>query len=365
MDSFYNLPLSPDSVFQWSVLSVSHFMLKLLPSSSLAVMFVVGLTSSVSASVTIDWVTIGNPGNAAQSVANRTHSFGASSDGYGAVANTFRISRNETTLADYAAFLNAKAASDPYNLYNPSIGSDANIAGITRSGSSGSYSYTVTGSGARPITLVSWFDAARYTNWLHNGQGSGDTETGAYTLVGGQTSGTPPARNIGATVWIPSENEWFKAAYYDPTKGTSGGYWHFGNRSDSMTSNDFTVAGAANYRAGDYANTPGNNSYSSSQNYLTDVGAYGTDSWNYYGINDMSGNVHEWHDSPGFSAASRSVRGGSWDNDVVAQRSSTRFSNSPTTEDVIVGFRVASVPEPSTLALAIMLGGGLVCRRKR
>lgn len=339
--------------------------MKLPLASSLALTFAVGIASSASASVTIDWVTIGNPGNAAQSAANRTHSSGTGGDGYGAVAYTYRISRNETTLADYAAFLNAKAAADPYNLYNPAMASDGNIAGIIRSGSSGSYSYTVTGSGDRPVTYVSWFDAARYTNWLHNGQGSGDTETGAYTLVGGQISGTPPARNVGATVWIPSENEWFKAAYYDPTKGTSGGYWLFGNRSDSMTSNDFTVAGAVNYRAGDYANTPGNNSYSSSQNYLTDVGAYGTDSRNYYGINDMSGNVHEWHDSPGFSASTRSIRGGSWDNDVIAQRSSTRFSSNPTTEDVIVGFRVASVPEPGAMALTILLGAGLVCRRKR
>jgi formylglycine-generating enzyme required for sulfatase activity len=328
------------------------------------------LATSVSASVTIDWVTIdwvtvGDPGNAAQSAANRTHSFGTNGDGYGAVADTFRISRNETTLADYAAFLNAKATTDPYNLYNPRMGSDANIAGIARSGSPGSYSYAVTGSGARPITYVSWFDAARYSNWLHNGQGSGDTETGAYTLLGGQISGTPPARNVGAMVWMPSENEWFKAAYYDPTKCTSGGYWLYGNQSDSMTSNDFSVAGAVNYRAGDYANTPGNNTYSSSQNYLTDVGAYGTDSQNYYGINDMSGNVHEWHDSTGPSGSSRTMRGGSWDNSELAQRSSIRFFNDPTFEDVLQGFRVATVPEPSAIALTMLFGAGLVCRRKR
>jgi hypothetical protein len=75
------------------------------------------------AAVNIDWVTIGDAGNVAQSAANRTHSFGSGGDGYGAVADTFRMSRNETTIAQYAAFLNAKATTDPYNLYNPSMGS--------------------------------------------------------------------------------------------------------------------------------------------------------------------------------------------------------------------------------------------------
>ena len=176
--------------------------------STLGLALSVGISASASAAVTIDWVTIGNPGNAAQSAANRTHSFGTGGDGYGAVADTFSMSRNETTIAQYAEFLNAKAATDSYGLWNPSMGSDTAIAGITRSGSDGSYTYSVTGSGLRPLTYVSWFDAARFANWMHNGQLGGDTETGAYTLVGGQTSGTAPAKNVGATVWIPTENEW-------------------------------------------------------------------------------------------------------------------------------------------------------------
>jgi formylglycine-generating enzyme len=127
------------------------------------------------------------------------------------------------------------------------MASNANIAGITRSGSSGSYTYSVIGSGDRPITYVSWFDAARFANWLHNGQPTGaqdasTTEDGAYTL-NGATSGTAPAKNVGATVWIPTENEWFKAAYYDPTHMSgAGGYWLHANQSNSMTSNNFATA---------------------------------------------------------------------------------------------------------------------------
>jgi formylglycine-generating enzyme required for sulfatase activity len=64
--------------------------------------------------------------------------------------------------------------------------------------------------GLRPVTYVSWNDAARFTNWLQNGQGSGSTESGVYNM-----SLTTPTRSGTATVFIASENEWYKAAYYD------------------------------------------------------------------------------------------------------------------------------------------------------
>ena len=37
----------------------------------------------------------------------------------------------------------------------------------------------------KPVVNVSWFDAIRFTNWLTNGQGNGDTESGTYLIVGG------------------------------------------------------------------------------------------------------------------------------------------------------------------------------------
>ena len=70
------------------------------------------------------------------------------------------------------------------------------------------------------MNYVTWYDAIRFANWLHNGQGSGDTETGAYTLLGNATptpsNGPSITRNPGATWFLPSENEWYKAAYHNP-----------------------------------------------------------------------------------------------------------------------------------------------------
>lgn len=323
--------------------------------------------SSASASVVVDWVTIGDPGNLAQSAANRTHAE-SGGDGYGAVDSTYRISRDETTIAQYASFLNAVAATDDYGLYSTVMAEDANIAGIVRGGSDGSYSYSVTGGGDRPIAHVSWWDAARFSNWLHNGQQTGagaalTAENGAYAL-NGAVSGPAPARNVGATVWIPTENEWFKAAYYDPTKGGSGGYWLHANQSDSMPGNGIGVAGAANFFDGDFAVTQ-SETLSSSQNYLTDVGAYGVDSQSYYGINDMAGNLLEWNDLEAGPGSLRGLRGGSWFDLGSDLPSSLSYGAGPADEDIIFGFRVAGVPEPSTMVLTMLFSAALACRRKR
>ena len=127
------------------------------------------LISSATATVTIDYVTVGNAGNAADTT------------GYGAVSYAYQIGKYEVTNAQYGAFLNAAAQTDSYGLYN----SGMSDFGITRGGSSGSYTYSVTTALAnRPVVYVSWFDAARMANWMMNGQGSGSTETGAYTLNG-------------------------------------------------------------------------------------------------------------------------------------------------------------------------------------
>lgn len=183
------------------------------------------------------------------------------------------MEKYEVTISQYATFLNAVAATNPYNLYNASMATDLNVAGISRSGSSGSFSYPVIGNGNRPISYVSWFDAARFANWVNNGATNGaSTETGAYTLNG--VSSGIITKNAGETWWIPSENEWYKAAYYKGG-GTNAGYLDYPTQSDVAPGN--TIGGASNQAnypyAGNYAVTQSTN-YSSTQNYLTDTGAF-------------------------------------------------------------------------------------------
>jgi formylglycine-generating enzyme required for sulfatase activity len=310
--------------------------------------------------VNIETVTVGDAGNAGD-----TRVWEDGTSGYGAVAYEFNIGKYEVTISQYSTFLNSAASvtSDSYivNLWNPSMATDLNIAGISRSGvgTLGSpYSYSVLGSGNRPITYVSWFDAARFANWVNNGATNGaSTETGAYTL-NGATAGII-TKNAGATWWIPSEDEWYKAAYYKGG-GTNAGYWVYPTQSDSAPGNAIGgAANQANYFDVDFAVTQLSN-YSSSQNYLTDAGAFGN-SASAYGTFDQGGNVWEWDDAvlrEFFGPSSRGLRGGDWANIDSALQPYYRLGANPAQETSGFGFRVASVPEPSTYALLLMTGAG-------
>ena len=337
-----------------------------------AVVFSAVFQPASARAVTIDLVPVGNPGNANDP---------ATGNLYGGVAYDYQIGKYDVTIGQYAEFLNAVAKTDTYSLYNTSMGTDQNIRGISRTGSPGSYSYSVIGpdgvvngqSGAnRPITFVSWWDSARFANWLANGQPTGaqnstTTENGAYNLNG--ASGTAPARNVtnpntGATPTyvIPTENEWYKAAYYSPVLNSgSGGYYTYATQSNAAPGNVIgSGANQANYAPGGVSSVTQSASYSGSQNYLTDVGAF-TNSASFYGTFDQSGNVFQWNDLDGLPGSSRGLRGGDWTVQASALSSSFRVEFDPSYEDAITGFRLASpvaVPEPSTWAMG---AGGLAC----
>lgn len=309
-------------------------------------------TTPASALITIDTVPVGNLGNANDTT------------GYGGVAYNYSIGKYEVTLNQYTAFLNAVGTTDTYGLYNTSMGSVAQTMGIARSGSAGSYSYSVIGSGNRPVTFVSWFDAARFVNWLENGQPVGaqnasTTERGAYTLDGA-LSGIIVA-NPGAGYRLPTENEWYKAAYYQPAAqgGDADNYWLYPTRSNTQPNSrngSATDANSANYFYNDSIANGYNGGYAANNsttvptgNALTDAEAFSLAS-GFYGTFDQGGNVREWNDAVS-GTSSRGWRGGSWSDFESNLRASSRGTLAASGEYNYLGFRIAMIPEPTAAAL--------------
>jgi formylglycine-generating enzyme required for sulfatase activity len=271
--------------------------------------------------------------------------------GIGSVANVYRIAKHEVTNSQYAVFLNAVADTDTNDLYNASMGSDPR-GGILRSGSSGSFAYTVKADmGNKPVNFVSVFDSMRFVNWLHNGQPSGTqnastTEDGVYAV----SDGTSETRAVDAQFFIPTENEWYKAAYYQPsaTGGDTDGYWLYPTASNTTP----TVATAN--ATGDVSN-PGTNvanydlgaDWNGQDGNVTTVGSAGVLSESFFGTSDQGGNVWEWTETvaPG---PYRVLRGGSWFfTDLDLQSSAFYGFTLPEDEYDDLGFRVAS-PLPDT-----------------
>lgn len=288
----------------------------------------------------IPFVTISNAGNAADP---------ATGGVYGAVSYDYAISKYDITIQQYVDFLN-DVATQPGSaavaaLYDTDMGKPTRVIEqtIIRTGSGTAadpYAYSVSpdASPNDPVVFVNWNQAARFVNYLHNGATAGaSTETGAYDFTTGLA--TPP-RSPDAKFWIPTENEWYKAAYYDPAKA---GYDKWATQSATLPMKDNPAGGtnSVNYQG---VQPEGNK--------LTPVGAYTyTDSA--YGTFDQAGLVWQWTDTSIGNpevGINKVVRGGSWSYGIAAIDSGTRrdYPTGDTQEmgayrDDDTGFRIATV----------------------
>ncbi len=285
---------------------------------------------------TIDFVNIGNAGNADDAGAGG----GIYSTPYGGVSYGYRMGTYE-------------------------ISQDA----ITKA-TAGGLANVGTGphTGNEPAANMSWFQAAAFVNWLNDQRTPGlkayDIGGNSMTLWASvdawQAGGENLYRHKDAYYFLPSEDEWYKAAYHQ-NSGVNADYWDYATGSNSapiQALTDGTLAGSAVYN-GVEAGVPAD---PADVNLAGGLSAYGTMGQN--------GNVYEWNESANdginnYEFDDRAVRGGGWNYTVGSLRSSIRFFDAPSTSDVDVGFRVASVPEPTSTVLMISAGLLAIARRRR
>jgi formylglycine-generating enzyme required for sulfatase activity len=286
----------------------------------------------------IDFTTIGNTGNAADDT------------GYGSVGDTYRIGTYEVSQG-------------MINIYNAlSGGPSITYTSLASYGGNGP---------DKPAGGVTWNEAARFVNWLNTSNGYSAAykfTTGGFNdniaLWTNGDSGYDPAnpfRNSNAYYFLPSEDEWYKAAYYDPNKSGGAGYWDYATGSDSVPT---AVSSGTTSGTAVFGQAP-----ATGPAIITNAGGLSP-----YGTMAQNGNVGEWHES-GYTAPNdsadefRVARGASWTSNISgASLLATNRGNpstAPTAEFINVGFRVASVPEPSACLLTLLGALGVVLRRRR
>lgn len=312
---------------------------------------VVGLLAGTAVAVNIETVPVGDPGNAGDT----------RYDGYGSVGYTYNIGKYEVTAGQYAEFLNCKGGVDNYRLYNTNMANPWNSTGIIRTGGGtegNPYAYSVAPDYVnRPVRWVSLADACRFANWLHNGGGNGDTETGAYTLTYSDRGGTggTSTRNANWGWAVTSRDEWYKAAYY---KGgsTNAGYWDFPTSSDTKPGQDVSDASGNNANHGGYP-------YPIMPYYVNVVGHF-HNSDSPYGTFDQAGNVWEWNDTA-LPGNWYHARGGSFDSGYGIYLKASTYPRilGPFEQHDDLGFRVVQIPEPATIVMLSLAGLGILRRR--
>ena len=245
----------------------------------------------------------------------------------------YKICAYEINNQQYTDFLNMVAKADPNNLYNTLMTN----SGIQRDSGSGSFTYSVdSGAEDYPVIYVSWYDAARYANWLTNGrptgsQGPTTTENGAYNLASSSLVRNAVNPNTGAppTFWLLNESEWYTSAYL---KSDASALWTYPTQSN-------TAPEASGSNPSNFANFGGVLGGTTPVGFLDQSpGPFGTF--------DQGGNVREWTETIDSNSgkAMRIIRGGSWADPASAMRADESHIADPSLEDDKTGFRIGGAP---------------------
>lgn len=299
-----------------------------------------------------DWVTIGDPGNRAATVAEA----GDINAGYGSVGYTYRMTRTEVTVDQHFAFIEVAR---PFYNFGTLTQDDVwfgHAIGI-RPGTADPYAAPGWGNSASSMSVIT---AARYCNWLHNGMvaEAWAFESGAYDIaslgqIGPDGNANQILRSDGARYWIPNLNEWMKGMYWDPNKDGVGGYWTYPHASDEQPVPGAPGEPGAQTSAG---NIPLNMFGQSTG--PVDVGSY-PDAASPFGLLDGSGGAREWLETRPESFGTRLNAGtaGSGrqpDNDYWLWDNIFLVGGNRNPTSLNTGFRIASLPNPGT---TFVMGG--------
>lgn len=284
----------------------------------------------------IGFQVIGKAGNRAIQV-GEAESFRV---GRGSVGYEYGLSTTEITVAQYYQFVDAYGKVSGYP--NGSLlGRGIALSSSAESG------YVMNAGLAQYSAMLTWTNAARYCNWLHNGRANEAWafESGAYDLRD-MREGTGISRAATAKYWIPNLDEWLKGVFFDANRhgeGT-GGFWQ-----RPGGTNDYLVTGFP----GQGGQTDAGWNPDPSVAPFVSVGSFPSIAGP-WGLLDTSGGEREWiEDMFGDSAH---VAMGSMRNDAFwfLEDDISWQGNFFDAESVLSGFRIATeIPGPASWLLGI------------
>lgn len=286
--------------------------------------------------------------------------------GRGRVDYEYSIGKLEVTTAQWVEFLNA-ALDRPANDRIPYVAVPDFWGGAeTFSPIPGGRRFAVRpGQGLLPVGDITWRMAAVLCNWYSNDKRmdraaflNGAYDTSTFGFVGNIFT-DQLTHNVGAKYWIPTWDEWLKAAHYDPDRNGDGqgGWWVYSNGTDVPLISGPPGVGQANFGFTDGA-------------FTIPLGAY-PQTQSPWGLLDVAGGTGEWTEdvlTGGFGIRWRRWEGSYWlsGSGIVDAVFTEGGDDFPHIADYRNGFRIASsVPAPGSCILGAGVFLMIGCTRRR